>query len=290
MEAWRIADLHAYVDECLEPDERLAFEHEMAEDPALARHAAAWRAQNSAIRSAFDGEGAKAFSISLVRPQNEPFGKVRRAGGGRRKSAFRASDASFIAHDRGRLAIFVEGRCASRISSVGLMASGARGAGRRPRLPLGSGGAHHSRERTGRGERCGFPGVQSFGRSAGRIRDRRQDRSASVADAAPHASRLPAGNSFRHQALRRANRSISWRPGGLSRLQNPRAACRIIGPVPGCASNTGAWARHGGWPPRDGMDVARSGICLGRRRRRRLAAQDRAGFLRAVGRGRSGRA
>ena len=26
MEAWRLADLHAYVDDCLEPDERLAFE------------------------------------------------------------------------------------------------------------------------------------------------------------------------------------------------------------------------------------------------------------------------
>ena len=192
MEAWRIADLHAYVDECLEPDERLAFEHEMAEDPALARHAAVWRAQNSAIRSAFDGEGAKAFSISLVRPQNEPFGKVRRpaAASGNPLSELRTQHSS--PDDRGRLAIFVEGRCAPSISSVGLMAPGARGAGCRPRLPLGSGGAHHSRDRTGRGERCGFPGVQSFGRSAGRIRDRRQDRSASVADAAPHASGLPA--------------------------------------------------------------------------------------------------
>jgi len=81
MEAWRIADLHAYVDDCLEPDERLAFEHEIAEDPALARRAAAWRAQNNAIRTAFDGEGARAFSISLVRTQNEPFGKVRRPAG-----------------------------------------------------------------------------------------------------------------------------------------------------------------------------------------------------------------
>ncbi len=104
MEAWRIADLHAYVDECLEPDERLAFEQEMAEDSALARHAAAWRAQNSAIRSAFDGEGAKAFSISLVRPQNEPFGKVRRAAaaGGNPPSELRTQHSSPTIADASR--------------------------------------------------------------------------------------------------------------------------------------------------------------------------------------------
>jgi anti-sigma factor RsiW len=77
-EAWRLADLHAYVDDCLEPDERSAFEKQMAEDPALARRAAMWRAQNSAIRSAFDGEGPKAFSISIVRHQNDIQGKGRR--------------------------------------------------------------------------------------------------------------------------------------------------------------------------------------------------------------------
>lgn len=85
MEAWRIADLHAYVDGCLEPDARLAFEKQMAQDPALARRAAAWRAQNSAIRAAFDSEGAKTFSISIVRHQNETLAKGRRpaTGGGK---------------------------------------------------------------------------------------------------------------------------------------------------------------------------------------------------------------
>jgi anti-sigma factor RsiW len=78
MEAWRIADLHAYVDDCLEPDERVTFEQQMAQDPALARRSALWRAQNSAIRTAFENEGAKAFSISVVRPQNETFGRTRR--------------------------------------------------------------------------------------------------------------------------------------------------------------------------------------------------------------------
>ena len=57
----------------------------MAQDPALARRAAGWRAQNSAIRAALDGEGAKAFSISLVRHQNEVPGRGRRSAavGGR---------------------------------------------------------------------------------------------------------------------------------------------------------------------------------------------------------------
>jgi anti-sigma factor RsiW len=78
MEAWRAADLHAYVDDCLEPDERLAFETQMAQDPALARRAAQWRAQNSAIRTAFDAESARTFSISIVRHQNESAGRARR--------------------------------------------------------------------------------------------------------------------------------------------------------------------------------------------------------------------
>jgi anti-sigma factor RsiW len=80
MEAGRLADLHAYVDDCLEPNERLAFEQQMAQDPALARRAALWRAQNNAIRTAFDGEGARAFPISIVRHQNETFGRTARSG------------------------------------------------------------------------------------------------------------------------------------------------------------------------------------------------------------------
>jgi anti-sigma factor RsiW len=82
MEAGRLSDLHAYVDDCLEPDERLAFEQQMAQDPAIARRAALWRAQNSAIRAAFDGDGARAFPTSIVRPQNETFGRIARSSAG----------------------------------------------------------------------------------------------------------------------------------------------------------------------------------------------------------------
>jgi anti-sigma factor RsiW len=98
METWRLADLHAYVDDCMEPDERRAFEREMADDPALARRIAVWRAQNTAIRSAFDGEGARAFSITIVHHQNENPGKGRRPApvGGKtsREQATRPSSAS----------------------------------------------------------------------------------------------------------------------------------------------------------------------------------------------------
>jgi anti-sigma factor RsiW len=70
METWTLADLNAYVDDCLEPNERRAFEKRMAEDPALARRAAAWMSQKGAIRAAFAAEGAKGFSLSVVRQQN----------------------------------------------------------------------------------------------------------------------------------------------------------------------------------------------------------------------------
>jgi anti-sigma factor RsiW len=97
METWRLADLHAYVDDCLEPNERLSFEKRMAQDPALARRAAAWRAQNSAIRAALDSEGARAFSISIVRQQNEVPSKGRRsATAGGRPSSEQAARSSLL--------------------------------------------------------------------------------------------------------------------------------------------------------------------------------------------------
>jgi anti-sigma factor RsiW len=100
MEASRLADLHAYVDDCLGAEERSAFEKQMAEDPALARRAAMWRAQNSAIRSAFDGEGPRAFSISIVRHQNEIPGKGRRpASAGARPSREQPSRSPFSGLD-----------------------------------------------------------------------------------------------------------------------------------------------------------------------------------------------
>ena len=79
MEGWRLADLHAYVDGCLEPSERQAFEAQMAGNPALSQRAARWRTQNNAIRAAFVGESARAFSLDLGRQANDQVGKGRRS-------------------------------------------------------------------------------------------------------------------------------------------------------------------------------------------------------------------
>jgi len=97
MEAWRLADLHAYVDDCLGAEERLAFERKMADDPALASRAATWRAQNRAICSAFDGEAPRAFSINIARHQSEIPGKGRQPASAAvpgREQLFRSSSAS----------------------------------------------------------------------------------------------------------------------------------------------------------------------------------------------------
>ena len=138
MEARRLADLHAYVDDCLEPDERLAFEQQMAQDPALGAPRRAWRAQNSAIRAAFDGEGARAFSISLVRHQNEVLARA----DGRPRSAAKPSGeqpARFgIERRRGRARdLRRRSRASSRASAVAVMAAGPRGVVRRPCLRSG---------------------------------------------------------------------------------------------------------------------------------------------------------
>ena len=131
METWRLADLHGYVDDCLEPDERLAFENRMAQDPALARRATAWRAQNSALRAALDGEGAKAFSISLVRHQNEVPSRGRRPAtvGGRagdhpvRSSLTAVADATRSSSEAGKFSALRQSllwRLALAALSIGL--------------------------------------------------------------------------------------------------------------------------------------------------------------------------
>ena len=79
MEARRLADLHAYVDGRLEPGELQAFEARLAGDPALWRRAARWRAQNNAIRAAFDRDGAREFAVDLGLHANNKMGKTRRS-------------------------------------------------------------------------------------------------------------------------------------------------------------------------------------------------------------------
>lgn len=231
METLRLADLHAYVDDCLEPDERLMFENRMAQDPALARRAAAWRAQNNAICAALDGEGARAFSISIVRQQNEVPSKGRRAATvGARPSGEQPARPSLTAVvDAARPSLTVGASSALRrsllrrlalaILPVGLACVWAPAATVVPVKGLGEADVAAFRA-------FARPGVAPVELATG---DKTEF--GSMVDDAAYAPRLPSGNSFRRQAGRSADRSLSWRAGGLSGLQVPRRTSRVVGPV-----------------------------------------------------------
>jgi anti-sigma factor RsiW len=73
-EAWSQADLLAYVDDCLPAAARAAFEARLGGDPALARRAMRWKAQNQAIRAAFGGDNLRARVLDLGRQANENVG------------------------------------------------------------------------------------------------------------------------------------------------------------------------------------------------------------------------
>ena len=203
----------------------------MAQDPALARRAALWRAQNNAIRTAFDSEGAGAFPISIVRHQNETFGRAARSGAAGAKPSGEQPPRASLSCRRADRATFSEDDCARRGSAMVCMAAGARGFVRLPCLRLGSDRDRRPWRTTWRSRRCGFPGLRPTGGGAGRIRDQRHSRSASVVDDATHAPRLSPGDSLRPQAHRRADRSLSCRLGRLSSLQVARQTFRVAGPI-----------------------------------------------------------
>jgi anti-sigma factor RsiW len=64
-------DAHAYVDNSLNPEERLAFEAAMRRDAALRARVEAWEAQNEAIRLAFGATPRPRHAPPLGRPSNE---------------------------------------------------------------------------------------------------------------------------------------------------------------------------------------------------------------------------
>jgi anti-sigma factor RsiW len=64
-------DAHAYVDECLSREDRIAFEARLRDDPELRRRIDLWQAQNDAIRAAFRAPPRARGPLSVGRPFNE---------------------------------------------------------------------------------------------------------------------------------------------------------------------------------------------------------------------------
>jgi anti-sigma factor RsiW len=70
-ERFESAEAHAYVDECLSREDRIAFETRLRDDPELRRRVDLWRAQNEAIRAAFRAPPRSRGPLSVGRPTNE---------------------------------------------------------------------------------------------------------------------------------------------------------------------------------------------------------------------------
>jgi anti-sigma factor RsiW len=71
-EAYASCDAHAYVDNCLSPADRAAFEAGLRRDAKLRARVEAWDAQNEAIRLAFGAAPRpRAIAPTLARPSNE---------------------------------------------------------------------------------------------------------------------------------------------------------------------------------------------------------------------------
>lgn len=65
------AEVFAFVDRCLAPAERRAFQARLSENPELRRQVALWESQNEAIRAAYGAPGSTRASIDLARNSNE---------------------------------------------------------------------------------------------------------------------------------------------------------------------------------------------------------------------------
>jgi len=64
-------EAHAYVDDCLGREERIAFEARLRDDAELRRRVELWRQQNDAIRAAFRAPPRARGPLSVGRPSNE---------------------------------------------------------------------------------------------------------------------------------------------------------------------------------------------------------------------------
>ncbi len=67
------AEAFAYVDNCLAPADRRAFEARLREDPDLKRQVGLWESQNRAIRAAYAAAASARAAIDLAGNSNENF-------------------------------------------------------------------------------------------------------------------------------------------------------------------------------------------------------------------------
>jgi anti-sigma factor RsiW len=65
------AEAFAYVDNCLSPGDRRAFEARLRDDPELRRRVGLWESQNRAIRAAFGAAASARAAIGLAGASNE---------------------------------------------------------------------------------------------------------------------------------------------------------------------------------------------------------------------------
>ncbi|MGD1016838.1 MAG: hypothetical protein ABR863_10440 [Roseiarcus sp.] len=65
------ADAFAFVDHCLAPADRRAFEARLREDPELRRQVALWQSQNEAIRAAYGAPASARAALELAGNANE---------------------------------------------------------------------------------------------------------------------------------------------------------------------------------------------------------------------------
>ncbi len=72
-EGYAVLDAHAYIDNCMSPSDRLAFEAATRRDAKLRARVEAWGAQNEAIRLAFGAAAHPRASVppAVGRPSNE---------------------------------------------------------------------------------------------------------------------------------------------------------------------------------------------------------------------------
>ena len=141
-----LADAHAYADNCLTADAQRAFEARLERDPALRRRVETWKAQNEAIRAAYDvprtsgrpaaeGSSWMPSHISSRRAAVSPRESVVAAAPGGTLAARRDARARTVARSSSRLRLGV-----ILALSLGLLTLSSRGGPADPRSGLGAAG------------------------------------------------------------------------------------------------------------------------------------------------------